>query len=220
MIHNRRSRNHTLSCWYTAVATTAPCGSRLSNALSSSATRLTAPLWQDPVKVLEEHHRCRIDAIDRGLHRRQGPNGLHSGGPRLRRDHHQQGGGGRPGTRRRLVFWSAYVLNDGETALERLPDSVELLTQMANESADNTFMIPFDMWRDVFINDGEPDLVQRAYNQLSARAFRAVGRAVEHGEVPFASTQFPRGYCRHGDATRSTPEVEWLYSGVTKTYPS
>jgi pimeloyl-ACP methyl ester carboxylesterase len=50
---------------------------------------------------------------------------------------------------RRLVFWSAFVLNDGESALELLPDSVELLTQMAADSADNTFMIPFDMWCDV-----------------------------------------------------------------------
>jgi hypothetical protein len=32
-------------------------------------------------------------------------------------------------------------------------------------------MIPFDMWRDVFINDGEPDLVQRAYDQLSPEPF-------------------------------------------------
>jgi hypothetical protein len=31
---------------------------------------------------------------------------------------------------------------------------------MAADSADNTFMIPFEMWREVFINGGEPDLVQ------------------------------------------------------------
>jgi pimeloyl-ACP methyl ester carboxylesterase len=79
---------------------------------------------------------------------------------------------------RRLVFWSAYVLNDGESALEMLPDSIELLTQMAAESADNTFTIPFEMWRDVFemwrdvfINDGDPELVQRAYAQLSSEPF-------------------------------------------------
>jgi len=72
---------------------------------------------------------------------------------------------------RRLVFWSAYVLNDGETALEMLPDTIEMLTQMAADSADNTFMIPFDMWRDVFINDGDPDLVQSAYDQLSPEPF-------------------------------------------------
>jgi pimeloyl-ACP methyl ester carboxylesterase len=68
---------------------------------------------------------------------------------------------------RRLVFWSAYVLNDGETALEMLPDSVEVLRQLSADSPDNTFMIPFDMWRDVFINDGQPDLVQRAYGSSS-----------------------------------------------------
>ena len=72
---------------------------------------------------------------------------------------------------RRLVFWSAFVLNDGETALEMLPDSVDRLTQMAADSADNTFMIPFEMWREVFINDGEPDLVWRAYDQLSPEPF-------------------------------------------------
>jgi hypothetical protein len=32
-------------------------------------------------------------------------------------------------------------------------------------------MIPFDMWREVFINDGEPDLVQSAYDQLSREPF-------------------------------------------------
>jgi pimeloyl-ACP methyl ester carboxylesterase len=58
---------------------------------------------------------------------------------------------------RRLVFWSAYVLNDGETVLEMLPDSAEALTQMAANSADSTFTIPFEMWRDVFINDGEAE---------------------------------------------------------------
>jgi len=68
---------------------------------------------------------------------------------------------------RRLLFWSAYVLNDGESALEMLPGSIEMLRQMAADSADNTFMIPFDMWREVFINDGEPDLVQSAYDKLS-----------------------------------------------------
>jgi hypothetical protein len=31
--------------------------------------------------------------------------------------------------------------------------------------------IPFEMWRDVFINDGEPDLVRRSYAQLSSEPF-------------------------------------------------
>jgi hypothetical protein len=50
---------------------------------------------------------------------------------------------------RRLAFWSAYVLNDGQSALEMLPDTIELPARMAADSADNTFMIPFEMWRGV-----------------------------------------------------------------------
>jgi pimeloyl-ACP methyl ester carboxylesterase len=93
---------------------------------------------------------------------------------------------------RRLVFWSAYVLNDGESALEMLPDSIEMLTQMAADSTDNTFMIPFDMWREVFINDGEPDLVRRAYDQLSSEPFgpRAEPLKMER----FHSLQTPRSF--------------------------
>jgi pimeloyl-ACP methyl ester carboxylesterase len=93
---------------------------------------------------------------------------------------------------RRLVFWSGYVLNDGETALEMLPDSIEMLTQMAADSADNTFMIPFDMWREVFINDGEPDLVQRAYDQLSPEPFGPWAEPLKMEK--FHSLQTPRSF--------------------------
>jgi pimeloyl-ACP methyl ester carboxylesterase len=72
---------------------------------------------------------------------------------------------------RRVVFWSAFVLNDGETTLENLPGDTEVYAKMAAESDDNTFTIPFDVWRDVFINDGDPDLAQSAYAQLSPEPF-------------------------------------------------
>lgn len=93
---------------------------------------------------------------------------------------------------RRLVFWSAYVLNDGETTLDMLPDSGEALRQMAADSPDNTFMIPFDMWSDVFINDGDPDLVQRAYAQLSSEPFGPWAEPLKMQK--FHSLQIPRSF--------------------------
>jgi len=93
---------------------------------------------------------------------------------------------------RRLVFWSGYVLNDGESALEMLPDSVETITRMAADSTDNTFMIPFDMWRDVFINDGELDLVQRAYDLLSSEPFGPWAEPLKMEK--FHSLQTPRSF--------------------------
>ncbi len=46
---------------------------------------------------------------------------------------------------RRLVFWSAFVLNDGETTLELLPGDTDVYAKMAVQSADNTFTIPFQV---------------------------------------------------------------------------
>jgi hypothetical protein len=63
---------------------------------------------------------------------------------------------------------------------------------MAADSADNTFMIPFDMWREAFINDGEPDLVQRAYDQLSPEPFGPWAEPLNMKK--FHSLQTPRSF--------------------------
>jgi hypothetical protein len=73
-----------------------------------------------------------------------------------------------------------------------LPESIEMLIEMAADSTDNTFMIPFDMWREVFINDGEPDLVQRAYDQLSPEPFGPWAQPLKMGK--FHSLQIPRSF--------------------------
>jgi len=103
-----------------------------------------------------------------------------------------------------------YAINYREEAnrhyidLEMLPDTIPLLTQMAADSADNTFTIPFEMWREVFINDGEPDLVQRAYAQLSPEPFGPWAEPLKMAKFPFAanSTQLPCRGRRLGDAAR------------------
>ena len=102
---------------------------------------------------------------------------------------------------RRLVFWSAYVLNDGESASRCCP-TLSNITQMAADSADNTFMIPFEMWREVFINDGEPDLVKRAYDQLSSEPFGPWAQPLKM--TKFHSLQTPRSFLV-GDADLVMP---------------
>ena len=70
---------------------------------------------------------------------------------------------------RRLVFFSALVLNDGETILELFPPGHrELFTQLAAASTDNTITLPFDAFREMFINDADLDTARRAYGQLSS----------------------------------------------------
>ena len=48
------------------------------------------------------------------------------------------------------------------------------------------------MWRDVFINDGDPDLVQRAYDQLSSEPFGPWAEKLNMEK--FHSLQIPRSF--------------------------
>jgi pimeloyl-ACP methyl ester carboxylesterase len=73
---------------------------------------------------------------------------------------------------RRLVFFSALVPNDGETILELFPPGHrELFSQLAEASTDNTVTLPFDAFREMFINDADLDTARRAYGQLSSEPF-------------------------------------------------
>jgi pimeloyl-ACP methyl ester carboxylesterase len=74
---------------------------------------------------------------------------------------------------RRLVFWSGLIANDGESVMDLFPPSQrELFTRLAAESTDNTLSLPFDIWRDVFINDADIELAHWAYDQLSPEPFQ------------------------------------------------
>lgn len=54
---------------------------------------------------------------------------------------------------RRLIFWDAFVLNDGDSLKDNLPPHYQaLFDSLARESGNNTVMIPFDIWREAFIN--------------------------------------------------------------------
>jgi pimeloyl-ACP methyl ester carboxylesterase len=67
---------------------------------------------------------------------------------------------------RRLVYWSAFVPEDGRPLLAELPpDFADLFTQLAEASGDNTVMLPFEAWQRAFIQDA-PEPVQRLTHSL------------------------------------------------------
>ena len=69
---------------------------------------------------------------------------------------------------RRLVYWNGYVLLDGESIADVSPPYLlELFEELVPASTDGSLMLPFDIWRERFINDGDLDLAQSSYAQLS-----------------------------------------------------
>jgi len=73
-----------------------------------------------------------------------------------------------PGRIRRLVFQNGFVIRDGHSVLDESPPATAaLFEQMAKESHDNSFLLPFPVWREAFINDGDLETAKRTYALLS-----------------------------------------------------
>lgn len=73
---------------------------------------------------------------------------------------------------RRLVYWNAFVPNDGECLNDMVPPHyVALFDALSAQSPDNSVMLPFPIWREVFINDGDEALAKSSYAQLNAHPY-------------------------------------------------
>jgi pimeloyl-ACP methyl ester carboxylesterase len=74
---------------------------------------------------------------------------------------------------RRLIFLDAFVPNDGESTYDNIPPhSQALFEKLVEESDDNTLMMPFELWREAFLNDADFDLAQSSYAGLSPEPYQ------------------------------------------------
>jgi hypothetical protein len=64
-------------------------------------------------------------------------------------------------------------LNDGESLRDSLPPHYQaLFDSLARESDDNTIAMPFEIWREAFLNDADLELAQSSYAQLSPEPYQ------------------------------------------------
>lgn len=69
---------------------------------------------------------------------------------------------------RRLVYWNAFVPSNGQSLNDMVPPHyVGLFDQIAGERGDGSVVLPFPIWREVFISDADLDLAKRAYDKLN-----------------------------------------------------
>lgn len=73
-----------------------------------------------------------------------------------------------PGRIRRLVYWNAFVPNNGQCLNDMVPPHyAALFDQIAKERGDGSVVLPFPIWREVFICDADLDLAKRAFAKLN-----------------------------------------------------
>ena len=69
---------------------------------------------------------------------------------------------------RRLVYLNGFVVRDGHSvADESPPATAAFFAEMAGKSPDRSFLLPFAVWRESFINDGDLELAKQTYDRLS-----------------------------------------------------
>lgn len=74
---------------------------------------------------------------------------------------------------KRLVWWNAFVPAPGNSLFDEVPPHYrELFQALADASDDNTVTMPFPIWRENFINDGDLELAQSTYELLSSEPFQ------------------------------------------------
>jgi pimeloyl-ACP methyl ester carboxylesterase len=81
----------------------------------------------------------------------------------------------RPDRIRRLVYWNAFVPNNGESVYDMLPPQyIALFDEIAAERGDGSVMLPFPIWREAFINDADLDIAKRAYELLNPHPLKTL----------------------------------------------
>lgn len=74
---------------------------------------------------------------------------------------------------KRLVFWDAFVLNDGESVADELPPQTRQgFEQLRAGSKDDTIMLPFPLFRDLFVNTATLEVARRMYADVTPEPAR------------------------------------------------
>jgi len=95
---------------------------------------------------------------------------------------------------RRLVYWNAFVPNDGESLNDMLPpEYVALFDAIADERGDGSVVLPFAIWREVFMNDADLDTAQRAYQALNPHPVKTLRDRISLNDNP-AQMTVPKSY--------------------------
>jgi pimeloyl-ACP methyl ester carboxylesterase len=108
---------------------------------------------------------------------------------------------------RRLVYWSGFVLNDGESLNDAVPPHFrDLFRDLAADSPDNSVMLPFPIWRETFLNDADLDLARSAYDKLSPEPYQQIIEPLDLKR--FYTLATPRSYLLGTDDI-ALPPGEW-----------
>jgi pimeloyl-ACP methyl ester carboxylesterase len=110
---------------------------------------------------------------------------------------------------RRLVYWNAFVPNNGESLNDMVPPTyLPLFDSVAAERGDNSVVLPFPIWRDAFINDADLETATRAYEILNPHPYKTFTDKIALKTDPAAMT-IPKSYINCTEDTALPHSLPW-----------
>lgn len=93
---------------------------------------------------------------------------------------------------RRLVYWNAFVPNDGESLNDMVPAHyVDLFDQLVAD--DGSAVLPYQLWREAFINDASESVARMAYGRLNPHPMSTFSDPIKLSRNP-AEFEIPKSY--------------------------
>lgn len=112
-----------------------------------------------------------------------------------------------PERMRRLIFWNAFVCEDGNSLLDEIPEHYRaLFAELVTQSSDYTVTLPFPIWREAFINDADLELAQTAYARLSPEPYQPFCDKLDM--KPFHALDIPKSFLNCTEDI-ALPPGEW-----------
>ena len=116
---------------------------------------------------------------------------------------------------RRLIYWVAFVPNDGEALLDMVPpDRAAIFEAIAAERGDGSVIVPFPFWREGFINDADLATATRAYELLNPHPYRTFTDKIALRTNP-AETMLPKSYIVCTEDT-ALPHSAWWHPRLSE----
>ena len=110
---------------------------------------------------------------------------------------------------RRLVYWNAFVPNNDESVSDMLPSQyVELFERSATERGDGSIVLPFQIWREAFMNDADLGAAERAYQALNPHPLKTLTDKISLATNP-AGMAVAKSYVNCTDDTSLPHHYPW-----------
>lgn len=94
---------------------------------------------------------------------------------------------------KRLVYVNAFVPQPGECLNDMVPPHYVQLFDAVAAAQNNAVMLPFEIWREAFINDADLALATSSYAKLNPHPYRTFTDKIELAQ-PLAAVQLGKSY--------------------------